>query len=185
MEQTLYTRSGIFRELQRQGRPIAQADVYRILTGVDPDGLVKSNAGFTLETFDEAYEADKERLLGGGKIDDAQLTELIKKHKREQITKLQLDNDNKRKLLIDRKEVLDYLCEHQTRVCGLLKFYLLNKIPSDIKDPAARQRCLELYNEIISAIQKSILRWVEQTGDTYEVNEGNSKRSTSLLQSNR
>src|ERR1043165_3183676 len=169
MPETLYTRNGIYRELTKRGQSIALTDVYRILSNVEPDGLVKNNAGYTLATFDEAQENDREHLLNNGQLEDPELTELIKKHKQEQITKLQLENDNKRKLLIDRKEVMQYLCEHQSIICGVMKFYLLNKIPNTLKDAASRQLCLDFYNEIVDKIQKEIIGWVEKTNAEYKV----------------
>lgn len=171
MDKDLYTRNALFREIKKRGQPISIAEVYRICDTIEPDGMVKNNPGYSMDSFDEAYELDKQdkgAIEGNGKYDDPELLELIKKHKAGQIEKLRIENENKKKLLIKREEVYEYLSTHQNIVCGIMKFYLLNKIPNTLKDAESRQLLLNMYNEIVEAIHKEITQWCDMTNQQYK-----------------
>jgi len=170
--QLLYSANGLLQECRRQSIPISKYKVDRVLEGIDEDGTVRAVGRdvkawkwktFTdaKEAFENAQQGVAQFLKGSGK-DDIELLELVKQEKRENIIKKKLDNEQTRSELVHRDEVLEYLCRHQSIICSVLRFYLLNKIPNDLKDPVVRQKCLTMYNEIIGKVQDSIKQWTSE-----------------------
>jgi hypothetical protein len=165
-----YTEFGLYKKCKADGMTIARETIRQVMLGIEPDGNQGSNKTYTWGTFTEAREAYQEAkaetqtaMRGFSKPEnvDGDILEQTRRNKR-------LDADKKEFLLrqlqneyIHRDEVLEYLLVHQNDVNNILRLSLLNTVPSELRDPKARQACLELYNKCVDSIQDAVWKWMK------------------------